>query len=460
MAPENTAHGQPSPPRSSDEHHPIDYDYGSIPSHAMLAPYTPPMQSYNYADPEEYDLHRHQDHHDDDDPSYYPETTYHTPPQPIAAGGMQTRSGRSIGTPMSASSPSSRLSASPRPKRNRKGKDKGNNEQFKITEPLSVMTKDYDVPVEDMDAWVTRPNQVRYEEIGKKHKGGIPRPMNSFMLYRRAYKERIKKWGAQGDNNQMISSVAGCSWHLEPQHIKDYYNKIAKTESDNHAKAFPDYKFSPNKTKKKQVHDDEEDTDPEWDGGSVYSNKRRRGRHDRDVTRSRSSTPAHMMYGSPQMHPSSYQIGNHLMPVPQYEQWAQPVQYGQYYSYDHMGYPSQGHAMSYGPRSVPVQQERYISPLVGLPPTTEGLVEGDGLIQPDFGIDPSLDDYAPQASYHYGSFSEGLHEHDLRRSQYEEPEPVIHPGMQTLAPAESSWDSTNHAGHAFDTELNRWPGEQ
>lgn len=77
--------------------------------------------------------------------------------------------------------------------------------------------------------------------------------------------------------------------------------------------------------------------------------------------------------------------------------------------------------------------------------------------QPEFGIDPSLGDFAPAVSYHnYGSFSDGRV--PLRRSHEEyiaEAEPVLHPGMQTLAPAESSWSVPN-GGNAFDEELNGW----
>lgn len=358
------------------------------------------------------------------------------------------------------------MSQSPRP-RKKKGKDK--QQVYKIDEPLSVMTKEYDVPVEDMNEWVNRPNTDRYAEVSGKQKGKIPRPMNSFMLYRRAYKERIKKWGAQGDNNQLISSVAGLSWNLEPGDIKAEYARLANVERDNHAKAFPDYKFAPNKNIKKRERDDEDDSDGEWEGGSSYSNKRRRGRNDRDVTRSRSSTPAQVVYGTPQYHPSSYQANNpHLMPpVTQYDHWSHPsVQYGQGYLYEQqVAYQPQPHAMRYAPTSVPAQFNQWESQLVGLPPTTDGMMENEMVARPEFGIDPNLGDLAPTVNHYYGSsFSDEDRAYVVRSAQqtYEEDEAAIHPGLQTLAPAEPVWSPSTHGniGSAFDAEFSRFNQEQ
>ena len=388
--------------------------------------------------------------------TYYPEGAYRTPPQPIHSTPMQTRSGRSVGTPMT-SSPSSRLSQSPRGKRKKGAKDK--KLECKLSDPLSILTKDYDIPVQDMMAWSKRPNEERYLEVKAKHKGKIPRPMNSFMLYRAAYKDRIRKLGAQGDNNQLISSVAGDSWGMEGPEIKHYYAEIAILEKENHAKAFPEYKFSPNKNARKRDRDDEdEDSDPEWDGGSMYSGKRRRGRNDRDVTRSRSTTPAQLVYGSPAYHPSSYQASNpHLMPVSQYEPCVQPMPYSQY-CYEQVAYPQQSHGLQYGPTSVPAHQEQYMSPLVGLPPTNHEVIEGSNGPQPEFGIDPTLGDFASSASYQYGAYPEEHRDHEVRRSRQsygEGAEVVVHPGMQTLAPAESTWSP-----NAFDAELSRWHGAQ
>ncbi|KAK5947125.1 hypothetical protein PMZ80_001272 [Knufia obscura] len=470
MAHPSSNHGQPSPPHSNQEDYPLsEYGHSPMPPQPVQRPYTPPTsypaQQYvsNYSDPEEHQMQYTQEYNDS--PAFYREATYRTPPRQITNDGIQTRSGRSLGTPMTASSPSSRMSASPRP-RKKKGKDKGM--VYQIEEPLSVMTREYDVPVEDMNVWCNRPDADRYAEVNGKQKGKIPRPMNSFMLYRRAYKERIKKWGQQGDNNQLISSVAGLSWNLEPEDIKAEYARLAIVERDNHAKAFPDYKFAPNKNTKKRGRDEDDDSDGEWEGGSSYSGKRRRGRHDRDVTRSRSSTPAQVVYGTPQYHPSSYQANNpHLMPPLAYNHWPHAaVQYDQSYQYEQpLTYHPQPHAIQYAPTSMPAQYTQYDSQLVSIPPTTEGMMQGELVAGPDYGIDPNLADYAPTANYQYGgSFVEEDRSRIVRNSQnmYEEEEPAIHPGLQTLAPAEPMWspEAQGNVGSAFDAEFNRFNQEQ
>jgi hypothetical protein len=70
--------------------------------------------------------------------------------------------------------------------------------------------------------------------------------MNSFMLYRSAFAERTKYWCLQ-NNHQVVSSVSGESWPLEPDHIRGKYNDLAKKERENHQLAHPGYKFSPSK---------------------------------------------------------------------------------------------------------------------------------------------------------------------------------------------------------------------
>ena len=136
----------------------------------------------------------------------------------------------------------------------------------KLTAPLSELTKKFDhIPIKDMHAWTTRPKEIRVTEKGKG--GRVPRPMNSFMLYRSAYAERCKVWCAQ-NNHQVVSTVCGQSWALEPPEIKQQFADYAQVERDNHAKAHPDYKFSPTKSaatgrkRKRTAPDDEDEEEP------------------------------------------------------------------------------------------------------------------------------------------------------------------------------------------------------
>ena len=118
-----------------------------------------------------------------------------------------------------------------------------------------------------MDAWVNRSAGTRHEEVLKK-KGKISRPMNSFMLYRSAYAERTKAWCSE-NNHQVVSSVSGESWPMEPAEVRNKYNELAKLERINHQAAHPDYKFSPSKPavagRKRKSNLYEDDSDPEVD---------------------------------------------------------------------------------------------------------------------------------------------------------------------------------------------------
>lgn len=137
----------------------------------------------------------------------------------------------------------------------------------KLTAPLSILTESLQhIPVKDMEAWVNRSAEVRRKEAEKRN-GYITRPMNSFMLYRSAFAERAKAWCLQ-NNHQVVSSVAGESWPLEPSEVRDRFNEYAKIERINHQNAHPSYKFSPSKAaapprKRKDEWSDEEPSDLE-----------------------------------------------------------------------------------------------------------------------------------------------------------------------------------------------------
>jgi hypothetical protein len=142
-----------------------------------------------------------------------------------------------------------------------------------------------------MEEWVNRPADVRRDEAEKRN-GYITRPMNSFMLYRSAYAERAKAWCAQ-NNHQIVSSVAGESWPLEPSGIRDLYNEYAKIERINHQNAHPTYKFSPSKAaappkkRKGEWSDDEEPSDlddTEWAPGGGRSRNRQARRLERSLS--------------------------------------------------------------------------------------------------------------------------------------------------------------------------------
>ncbi|KAF9925888.1 hypothetical protein FBU30_004413 [Linnemannia zychae] len=68
----------------------------------------------------------------------------------------------------------------------------------------------------------------------------IPRPANSFMLYRA---ENSKKY--PGLVATELSAKLGESWRNEPQEVRDRYEELAEQAKKEHAIRYPDYKFAP-----------------------------------------------------------------------------------------------------------------------------------------------------------------------------------------------------------------------
>ena len=123
-----------------------------------------------------------------------------------------------------------------------------------LYEPLSGLAKDMKLPVEDIKAYVNRSVQERREEVEESkapHK--VKRPMNSFMLYRKAYQNVAADWSFQmrtnGGNHGIVSQVCGDAWKLEPELIKNQFAEWARIERLHHRKAHPEYKFTPSQSK-------------------------------------------------------------------------------------------------------------------------------------------------------------------------------------------------------------------
>ncbi|KAI9887430.1 MAG: hypothetical protein M1823_000767 [Watsoniomyces obsoletus] len=319
--------------------------------------FTPADSQYQYQDSVglgiQYNGQSHSNgYHPDDQPEIKPnELSLQSTPNP---GGLQspptpapsdhslntrrTRSGRVIGPRASpqqtATTPSQsgngRVTKSPSTKKGRASK-REKPKAPRITAPLSELTKDYThVPVRNMEAWVNRPPEVRWQEV-EKRKGYVTRPMNSFMLYRSAYAERTKIWCLQ-NNHQVVSSVSGESWPLESAEIRERYNEYARIERENHQAAHPGYKFSPSKpnsAKKRknansEVDDasDLEDLDEDDEAGSSPTKGSKRSMRDANASANdpfqMGSARNHRLVhsGGVGPHQSSYQATNPGKPLP------------------------------------------------------------------------------------------------------------------------------------------------
>ncbi|KAK0754087.1 hypothetical protein B0T18DRAFT_29302 [Schizothecium vesticola] len=192
----------------------------------------------------------------------------------------------------------------------KKAKKKGNknaaalSDMAGISGPLSELTKDSKIQLIDIPAFITRPIEERLRETEEgKNPGHIKRPMNAFMLYRKAYQGRAKEYMKQL-NHQVVSTVCGTSWKRETLAFREQFKEWADIERQNHKEAFPDYKFAPTKPKPKPKvagRADSEDIpvlDPYWadrelGGSNRAANTPSRGGLDSEYT------PPRSLYGLP-----------------------------------------------------------------------------------------------------------------------------------------------------------------
>ena len=280
-----------------------------------------------------------------------------SPPTPTASdlssGERQgTRSSRPTGlSRLPRPQRRSTLDRSPahNPVKSRKATKNSKNDKPKVPKldaPLSELTKGYNnIPLKNMDEWVNRSAEVRRNEVEKRN-GYVTRPMNSFMLYRSAFAERTKIWCLQ-NNHQIVSSVSGESWPMEPPDVREQYNEYARIERDNHHKAHPGYKFSPSKAqnsarKRKGISEEPEDENPsdqdpdfEWRPSSTRNSRIKPGkRQGQAAGYQKNSTPrSDAGFGLQQSdlgyNPSSYQASNPGKPLP--ARMGEHDTYGQYY---------------------------------------------------------------------------------------------------------------------------------
>lgn len=190
-----------------------------------------------------------------------------------------------------------------KPQTKKKKAAKGAKRVPKVDKPLSELTKDWHEPMINIDEYVNRSAEERMREVQTgKNPGKVKRPMNAFMLYRKAYQNRTREWCTH-NNHQVVSQVCGDSWPLEPEQIRNQFTEWARIERENHAKAHPDYKFAPQKPKnQKRKADSEDELEPEeqfddWYGGQGRSKRPRSNRH----------TPEQDFYAPPHLQQQYYQ---------------------------------------------------------------------------------------------------------------------------------------------------------
>lgn len=118
----------------------------------------------------------------------------------------------------------------------------------RLTAPLS--TRGNYESVKNIAGWVQRSKEVREREKAERH-GFIPRPLNSFMLYRSAYLSTAKAWYSQHmrcchqNKQQALSSLIGKIWAMESPELREEFKNYANIEKENDKAAHKSYKYSP-----------------------------------------------------------------------------------------------------------------------------------------------------------------------------------------------------------------------
>ncbi len=278
------------------------------------------------------------------------------------------------------------------------------------------------IPIKDTETWVNRSTEVRRQEAKKDN--FVKRPSNSFILYRSAYADRARSF-QKSANHQIVSSIAGESWAIEPAEIRKQYDAWAKLERENHAKAFPEYKFQPqtNKAssrKRKERDGSEEDSDlseyaydPKGVGRAIRSKK------SRSTYRDSSNTPSTLdeydPYGqNPNMyHPSSYQMNNPGKPLPAALNQLAGDQYYQTTSHPNQRMAQYGHVedVIIRPTDVPAgYHHNPAPPVIGIPGAYHHELQGgdDGQSMLSH-LDPMLaiyDQTHPRLSFSTGHISQ------------------------------------------------------
>ncbi|EHY55632.1 hypothetical protein ABEF92_001582 [Exophiala dermatitidis] len=478
------AQDRPSTPHSTDGNY-IVGDASQL-RQVKPEPYTPPMPPTSMVTSmpshSAFDPYGETSLYPDPTPVYY--TPQHamitsepsqTPPQGRSGGRVFTRSGRAIATPSSPSNTAStRASASPAPRARRNLKKKPTKKGGPVIDkPLSVLTKDFQTPIKDMNAWVHRPVEDRMAEV-EKRKGYISRPMNSFMLYRAAYADRVKQY-CKENNHQVVSQVTGASWPLEPKEIRDMYERYAHIERDNHQAAHPNYKFAPNKSTKRARQDDDDasDSDPDWEGSTRSSKRSRSAR--RFDSRSASSTPLEdrpVRYHQPMpaLNLSGYEISNPYGPPPLIMGPAGMV--GEYYqpSTAMAPYQDQVSDIKFEKMNSPFPSYQATMGLLGLPHGGhhELLTSYPAPQQVEYPVqhnvlDPRLGQLDPNYPMVY--YGEDMrHPQEIPRTISYEPvnqleigyqQEAYHPGLATLTEEHDVWGDAGQAGSDFDSEFQK-----
>ncbi|KXN87538.1 Repressor ROX1 [Leucoagaricus sp. SymC.cos] len=99
----------------------------------------------------------------------------------------------------------------------------------------------FDTPV-DISLGVLPPRPTSSRAFAQ---GRIPRPRNAFMLFRSAFHRERRLTKAVEKDHRHISRIIGLCWAELSEAEKDVWRQKAELEKQQHALAYPDYRFKP-----------------------------------------------------------------------------------------------------------------------------------------------------------------------------------------------------------------------
>jgi hypothetical protein len=116
-----------------------------------------------------------------------------------------------------------------------------------IKTALSELAKLHPGDYVDPEVYATRPTEAR--KLKSIEEGKISRPLNSYMLYRKAY-QQVARRALRNDQQQHASQAVGLSWNqYEGADVKAKFKALARTDHKMHHDAFPGYKYTPTQGK-------------------------------------------------------------------------------------------------------------------------------------------------------------------------------------------------------------------
>lgn len=123
-------------------------------------------------------------------------------------------------------------------------------ENGQLYQNLSNMVNNY--VMSTMPAVAPQPYQQQFSEkcTCKLNPNRIPRPRNAFILFRQKYHQLVLDELSEAKTNPEVLRELGRRWRALLPEERDHWNTLAEEEKKNHAKKYPNYRYTPRRNGK------------------------------------------------------------------------------------------------------------------------------------------------------------------------------------------------------------------